>query len=250
MKAAPRRVGFNIATGSWTKQAIRKLGTDENGDRKLAQTIATETLPGRPEEQQELAAWLLARPGRLRQVQRDREAAQRVASFELRGKALTMNRSEQLRAVVKSAGGIVSLAKRIVRDGTSDGITEHELTSLIVEHAKRAQPDLSDAQAFAKMFCDTSPAGETLRRAVNVAKQAGLLDASGPYQVGGDDATDVDDPQAALDQLKELIAELRSRARDLTESDAWNRVVVANPLLAKRAFQRPTMTSVYQFPRT
>ena len=75
-----------------------------------------------------------------------------------------------------------------------------------------------------------------------------LLDAA-PRDVGGDDV-DVDDPQAALDQLKELIAELRSRARDLTESDAWNRVVVANPLLAKRAFQRPTMTSVYQFPRT
>ena len=127
--------------------------------------------------------------------------------------------------------------------GNDDDRTEAERI------ARKAWPDLTSEQAFSKMFCDTSPAGETLRRAVNVAKQAGQLDASAAYQVGGDDATDVDDPRAALDELKQLIAEMRGRARDLSESDAWNRVVAANPVLAKRAFARPAMTSVYPFPR-
>ena len=242
---------YDFQTGTWTKRAIRKRDTDEDEDRKLAETIAAETLPGRPLEQKELAAWLLAKPSRLAQVRRDREAAQRADAFELcshQRKGSTMNRSEHLRTVVKSAGGVVSLAKRIVRDGTSEGISESELTDLIVQAAKRAQPDLSDAQAFSKMFCDTSPAGETLRRAVSVAKQTGALLDAAPRDVGGDDV-DVDDPQAALDQLKELIAEMRGRVRNLSESDAWNRVVGENPLLAKRAFRRPAATTVYPFPR-
>jgi hypothetical protein len=244
------RSGFNFQTGVWTKRVIRKAADDDE-DRKLAERIAAETLPERPLEQKELVAWLLAKPSRLERLRRDREAARRLDAFELRShqrKAFTMNRSEHLRAVAKSAGGVVSLAKRIVRDGTSEGISESELTDLIVQAAKRAQPDLSDAQAFSKMFCDTSPAGEALRRAVSVAKQTGGQLPT-PRDVGGDDARDVDDPQAALDELKELIAELRGRVRNLSESDAWNRVVRENPLLAKRAFPRPAATTVYPFPR-
>jgi hypothetical protein len=194
--------------------------------------------------------WLLAKPSRLARLRQDREAAQRVDAFELRStrKDFTMNRSEHLRAVVKSAGGVTALCKRIVQDGSAGDVTEHELTELIVQAAKRANPDLDDSRAFTKMFTDMSPAGEALRRAVNVAKQtAGLLDAA-PRDVGGDDV-DADDPEAALDELNGLIAELRGRVRNLSESDAWNRVVRENPLLAKRAFRRPAATTVYPFPR-
>jgi len=70
-----------------------------------------------------------------------------------------------------------------------------------------------------------------LRRAIMVAKAAPLPE---PEQVGGDDV-DVDDPAKALAQLKEMIAELRRHARNLSESEAWNRVVRDHPALAKRA---------------
>jgi hypothetical protein len=119
------------------------------------------------------------------------------------------------------------------------------LTALITDAAKRAHPDLDDARAFTKMF--TSPAGEVLRRAVSIAKQTGGQ-LPVPRDVGGDDV-DVDDSQAALDQLKELIAELRGRVRNLSESDAWDRVLGAHPALAKRAFPRPGATTSYPFPR-
>ena len=80
---------------SWEKRAIRKNDdTDEDEDRKLAETIAADTLPGRPLEQKELAAWLLAKPSRLRQLQRNRETAQR-ASFELRSTRKGLHHDDQ-----------------------------------------------------------------------------------------------------------------------------------------------------------
>jgi hypothetical protein len=93
---------YDFQTGVWTKRAIRKLGTDE--DREEAARIARQAVDD-PDHQRELQNWLLAKPSRLRQLQRDREAARRVDEFELRStrKAFTMNRPEHLRAVVKQA---------------------------------------------------------------------------------------------------------------------------------------------------
>jgi len=107
-------------------------------------------------------------------------------------------------------------------------IREPELTGMATEYAKHEYPGLSDEQAFTRLYA--SPNGELLRRALAVAKAM-----PSPPAVGGDDATDVDDPARALAQLRELIAELRRHARDLTESEAWNRVVRDHPVLAKRA---------------
>jgi hypothetical protein len=83
-------------------------------------------------------------------------------------KVITKNRSEHLRAVVKQAGGVTALCKRIVRDGSSGDISEAELTGMITAAAKAEHPDMDDARAFAKMFC--GPTGETLRRATQLAK--------------------------------------------------------------------------------
>jgi hypothetical protein len=241
---------YDSQTGTWTKRAIRKLDADE--DRAEAQRIAAETLPGRPLEQKELVAWLLAKPSRLEGLRHDHEAGQRADGFELRShqrKGSTMNRSETLQSIAKQAGGVTALCKRIVKDGSASGISEAELADLIVTAARKAWPDLDDARAFTKMFTDTSPAGEALRRAVNVAKQtAGQLDAPAVRQVGGDDV-DVDDPAKALEELKGLIAEMRGRVRNLSESDAWNRVVRENPALAKRAIPRLAPVTSYPFPR-
>jgi hypothetical protein len=93
-------------------------------------------------------------------------------------------------SLVKQAGGVEGLCKRIVKDGGTD-VGEAELVELITTTAKAAWPHLTPAAAFAKLF--ESPGGEMLRRAINVCKGAaypatpriGQTDA-----VGGQDALD------------------------------------------------------------
>jgi hypothetical protein len=228
---------FDFATGAWTKRAIRKAD-DEDEDRKLAERIASEVLPGRPLEQKELAAWLRAKPSRLRRLQRDREAAQRVDALELRstGKAFTMNRSEHLRAVVKSAGGVTALCKRIVKDGGAGDISEHELTGLIVTAAKVAQPDLSDAQAFSRMFTDMSPAGEAMRRAITIAKAGPLPDEEREDEEEERERDEGRDDDDAMDELHAKANELRKRLPHLSPEQCFAKVYEdpANRRLAAR----------------
>ena len=66
---------------------------------------------------------------------------------------------------------MTALCKRIVRDGSGD-ISEVELTGMITAAAKHEYPDMDDTRAFAKLY--TSPNGEVLRRAVEVAKATQL----------------------------------------------------------------------------
>jgi hypothetical protein len=225
---------------------------DENGDKAQARRVARDAFPEHEGDRQNLVDWLLARPGRLRrlrQVAREQrrrdEDGEDPTRYELRQrKALTMpDRSEVLRSIVKQAGGVAALVKRIVRDGSSDGISEHELTAEIQRAAVKAWPDLSPEQAFTKMF--ESPAGEPLRRAVAIAK-AGLMPVM-PTQVGGADV-DVDDPAEALGQIKQLIARMRAASPDLTESDAWDRVVRSYPRLARRAIPIPAPGMAHAYP--
>jgi hypothetical protein len=170
----------------------------------------------------------------------ERMAGKRATS---KGKAFTMNRSEQVRAVVRKAGGIMPLCKRIAATGTST-ITEHELTSLLVDAAKREHPDLSDAQAFAKMFGAATPQGETLRKAVHVTKVA---------QVGGDDDGDDDDAAAALQKLHRLAEQHQRDNPALTPDQSFARVFAdpRNAALAQRAHRRPVANEkmLYPFPR-
>jgi hypothetical protein len=78
---------------------------------------------------------------------------------------------DKLRDLAKRAGPI-AIAKVIVEDDNSFGISEHELTALVVECAKREHPQLTDAQAFVKIFTDQSEGGVMLRKAFIVVKAA------------------------------------------------------------------------------
>jgi len=78
---------------------------------------------------------------------------------------------DKLRDLAKRAGPI-AIAKVIVEDDNAYGISEHDLTALVTECAKREHPQLSDAQAFVKVFTDQSEGGTVLRRAFNVVKSA------------------------------------------------------------------------------
>ena len=160
-----------------------------------------------------------------------------------------MNRSEQLRAVVRKAGGVVSLCKSIAATGRC-AVTEHELTALAVAEAKRLYPDIKDdARAFAKMFTDVGPTGTALRRAVQIAKAA-QLEIMPDATAAGD--TDVeDDSGKTTAQMERLVDEQIRRSPEMTRSQAWNVVVHENPTLAATAIRRPVANEkmLYPFPR-
>jgi len=161
----------------------------------------------------------------------------------------TMDYKAKLTDLAKRAGPI-AIAKVIVDDDNAYGITEHELTALVVECAKREHPQLTDAQAFVKLFTDQSEAGVMLRKAFSVVKAAGAapyFDLK-PQFVGGEDALDVDDPSEAIAQLKELG---RQKWPTATEAQQFANAFAdpANAKLAAKAHRRPSATTVYPFPK-
>jgi hypothetical protein len=94
-----------------------------------------------------------------------------------------------------------------------------------------------------------------VRRACAIAKAATfeVFYAPGlPVQVvGGTDAQDVDDPQAALDAYARLQEIGRQRWPDASEAVQFTRAFEANPALAVKAHKRPTAPAggAYPFPR-
>jgi hypothetical protein len=160
-------------------------------------------------------------------------------------KGFQMTRSETLRVMVKRHNGIAGLCQHIIKTGASD-VSEAELTGMITAAAKAEHPDMDDTRAFAKLY--TSPNGETLRRAIAIAKAAQLQIM--PVQVGGDDV-DVNNAEKAYTQLQHLADEQRRRSPELTRDQAFARVFSDpnNAALAVRAHKCPAPTTSYPFPR-
>jgi hypothetical protein len=167
----------------------------------------------------------------------------------------TMNRTEQLQKMVKSAGGITSVAKYIISKHDSLGISEPELTELINEAAQRTiKAGERPAQAFARYY--SAPENVELRKAVEITKNAGWVGhlqteyaksypntaITEPRVINGADATDVNnDTSKAIEQLNALAEEQRSRSPELSFAQAFARVFSdpANSELANRAHRRP-----------
>ncbi|HMF28585.1 MAG TPA: hypothetical protein VKE42_07420, partial [Candidatus Cybelea sp.] len=80
-----------------------------------------------------------------------------------------MSTNLNLSDVVK-AYGITALAKHMVSEGTSFGVSEEDLTKLATEHASRAYPNDRPDVAFAKFY--SSDEGTALRQAIEIAKSA------------------------------------------------------------------------------
>jgi hypothetical protein len=207
-----------------------KMQDDDTGNRDrhavdvLADLIAEAGGSDGEISRQDALRWLLhSRHGQALVVRMARHRKQNRKDFP-------MSRTEMLVRIVKQAGGLDGLCKQIVRKGASP-VHESELVGMITHVAKQEFPDLDDARAFTRLFA--GPNGEMLRRAVMIAKAAPMPE---PEKVGGDDATDVDDPAKALAQLKEMVEQLRRHAHHLTESQLWDRALKERPALAKRAF--------------
>jgi hypothetical protein len=142
------------------------------------------------------------------------------------------DRNAELRAIAKRDGGVTGLCRRICKQGAG-GISEAELTALITEFAMAQFPEMSEPAAFAKVFL--SAGGETLRRAVAIAK--GMLTTIEPVQVGGGDS-DGDDAARAYGHLERLATETRKRWPGLSASQAFARAAKERPDLLARAVPR------------
>jgi len=144
-----------------------------------------------------------------------------------------MNRSEQLRALMKARGGVHGLAKYIAATGAAT-VSEHELVSLATEQAKRQYGIGDGPRAFSKLYSESA----TLQQAVAIIKSAQVEP----------DATGVD---AAYQKLQKLADDERRRSPHLTSEQAFARVATdpANAALAKRAIPVPAATTSFSFPR-
>jgi hypothetical protein len=88
--------------------------------------------------------------------------------------------------------GIAAVCAQIVAKGATT-ITEHELVEAVSKVAADANPELSPAQAFAKVFTASTDEGRTLRQAVALAKAASWSGAAPVF-----------DPYAAADPREKL----------------------------------------------
>ena len=155
-----------------------------------------------------------------------------------------MDRTTELRDIAK-AGGIVAVAKAIIDENRSYGITEHEFVALVTEHAKAAHPELTEAAAFAKIYQIPE-----VWRACNVLKAAPWVEPIRadvqPVMVGGADTRDLSDQSKALRQLGELG---QQRWPGATKEKQFALAFEARPDLAVKAHRRPSATSVFPYPR-
>src|SRR5262249_733740 len=146
-----------------------------------------------------------------------------------------MDKKTNLAELAKRAG-VVAIAKAIVDEDHSFGITEPELTDLVIAEAKKNHPELTDAQAFAKVYSEQSEGGVVLRRAFQVAKNSA-------YQGALDSAEK--DAAAACAELTKIG---KDRWPSLTPAQRFARAFETNPELAKRAHRRPSVFGAYPHP--
>jgi hypothetical protein len=147
---------------------------------------------------------------------------------------------DSLASIAKDIG-IVGVAKAIVSEQRSYGISESEFVGLVTEHAAKQHPELRPDAAFAKLY----ESEEIVRRACSVLKSAPLVADLTPLQVGGTDAQALDDPQAALAQLPELGQQRWPNERPDVQ---FSRAFELRPDLAVKAHRRPSPTTSFAFP--
>jgi hypothetical protein len=149
---------------------------------------------------------------------------------------------DNLTSIMKDLGPI-GVAKQIVAEGRTFGISESDFTSAAANHAAKQHPGLRPDAAFAKLY----EAEEIVRRAVGVLKSAPLVADLTPLVVGGAAAQALDDPAEAIAQLKQLGAQ---RYPSASASAQFEKALTdpANHKLARIAVPIPRATTSFAFP--
>jgi len=164
-----------------------------------------------------------------------------------------ITKASVLDAIRKTHNGVVVFAKQELASDGEPLLSEHEATREVTRHFQiynRGNP----AQAFAKGIAHSAE-GPMLLRWIQSCRDAGFAKAAyaeqtaaplfeaKPRQVGGLNATSVNDATAALDQLNELAAEVKAKHPHLTVAQAFARVYTdranADLVAAERAENRP-----------
>jgi hypothetical protein len=164
----------------------------------------------------------------LRHLQ-DRLDRRRAAhGFEKSERESTMNRTQELRDIVKT-NGIIAVAKAMVEEGRGYGLTEEEFTEIATEDAVRKFPDArTPAAAFSQMFTDGTANGLMLRQAHRVVRAEQL---GSTYAKAADRG-----PNSAYDELMTKAKEHQAAHPELSEAQAFAKVYAdpANAALSKR----------------
>jgi hypothetical protein len=156
-------------------------------------------------------------------------------------KDTTMSTSEHLDAIVKRFGP-VPFAKHIVDTGKAP-CSEHELVGALTKAASEQHPELTEAQAFAKLYENAS-----VWQAIAIAKAMPFVADLTPLVVGGEDTRDLSDESEAIAQLKQLGARKWPTATEAQQfANAFSDP--KNAALAAKAHRRPAPTTSFPFPR-
>jgi hypothetical protein len=154
-------------------------------------------------------------------------------------------------------GSVGGVCAAIVQKGRTT-ILEDELVVSVSKIAHERWPELSEAQAFTKIYSDPGEEGRVLRSAINVCKASlaeTMLGPGLPVQVvGGPDAMldAVGNDQSEVEQARaELMRIGRKQYPRSSENEVFERAFSdpRNATLVARLYQRPTPTSIYPMPR-
>jgi hypothetical protein len=160
---------------------------------------------------------------------------------------------DTLHSIMK-AGGIAATCGAIVAKGATT-ISQDDLVSAVGKVARERWPELSEAQAFAKVYSDQGAEGRVLRSAVDVAKDSLAQQMLGPglpvTVVGGPSAQDVNNATEAENARAELMRIGRKQYPRLSEAQVFEAAFSdpRNASTVARLYQRPTPTSIYPMPR-
>jgi hypothetical protein len=160
---------------------------------------------------------------------------------------------DTIHSFMKDAG-IAGVCAQIVAKGTTT-LTELQIVESVSKIAPERYPELSEPQAFSKIYSDGGEEGRVLRSAINVAKASLAETMLGPglpvTVVGGSAAQDVNNATEAEQARAELMRIGRKQWPRLTENEVFERAFTdpRNATLVARLYQRPLPTSIYPMPR-
>jgi hypothetical protein len=157
---------------------------------------------------------------------------------------------DSIHSIMKSAGIAATCAVIVAKGSTT--ISQDELVAAVSTVAHERWPQLTEAQAFDKVYSDRGEEGRVLRQAIDVAKAMPFVADLAPLVVGGVDAM-----HAAVSDTEssEAYAQLQQIGRDRwpTASEAQQFANAfadpKNAALAAKAHRRPAATTFYPMPR-
>jgi hypothetical protein len=158
---------------------------------------------------------------------------------------------DSIHSIMKD-GGIARVCAQIVAKGSTT-ISEEEIVSAVGKVAAERWPELSEAQAFSKIYTASTDEARVLQKAISIAKLS-PFDIQ-PTMVGGvnamHEANDSTEQSEAYRQLEAMAEKVRAARPELSAASAFANVFTdpKNAVLAAKAHRRPSPTTSYEFPR-